>query len=397
MPAAPITPLEMAKRLIEFDTVSAGSNMALIDFVRDYLAGHGIGSHLVGNADGSKANLFATIGPEEDGGIVLSGHTDVVPVAGQDWSSDPFAPEVRDGRLYGRGAADMKSFIATALALVPEIAAAGLATPVHLALSYDEEVGCLGAPDMIALLGERLPRPRLAIIGEPTGMQVANAHKGVYVFRTEVSGREAHSSASHLGVSANVHAAAIVGRLARIAEARRSAGPADPAFAPPYTTINIGLMEGGTAINIIPRHCRFVWEIRPVPGDDPDAIAAEVERYIESEVLPAMRAGHAHGDDDGLGVATETLARVPPLRPEAGSPAETLALRLAGANHTTTVSFASEAGQFQRAGVPAVLCGPGWVEQAHQPDEFIALEQIDACEAFLRRLIDQLGAEARRQ
>ncbi len=397
MSAGPITPLEMAKRLIEFDTVSAGSNMALIDFVRDYLAGHGIGSHLIGNADGSKANLFATIGPEEDGGIVLSGHTDVVPVAGQDWSSDPFAPEVRDGRLYGRGAADMKSFIATALALVPEIAAAGLATPVHLALSYDEEVGCLGAPDMIALLGERLPRPRLAIIGEPTGMQVANAHKGVYVFRTEVSGREAHSSASHLGVSANVHAAAIVGRLARIGEERRSAGPADPAFAPPYTTINIGLMEGGTAINIIPRHCRFVWEIRPVPGDDPDAIAAEVERYIESEVLPAMRAGHAHGDDDGLGVATETLARVPPLRPEAGSPAETLALRLAGANHTTTVSFASEAGQFQRAGVPAVLCGPGWVEQAHQPDEFIALEQIDACEAFLRRLIDQLGAEARRQ
>ncbi len=382
--AARLGPLEIAGRLIGFDTVSANSNLALIDFVRDYLAGHGIASHLVENAEATKANLFATIGPaDQDGGIVLSGHTDVVPVADQDWASDPFAATVADGRLYGRGACDMKSFIAVALALVPEMIAGQPRIPIHLALSYDEEVGCQGAPRMIAQLGDRLPRPRLAIIGEPTGMAVANAHKGVYVFRTEITGREAHSSASHLGVSAIVNAARIVARLGRMADDKRQRGPADESFTPPHTTINVGRIEGGTAVNIIARLARLEWEIRPVPADDPDALAAEVEDYIQAELLPAMRAQH-----EDAAIVTETLARVPPLRPLAGSPAEALAIALTGANRTTTVSFASEAGQFQAAGVPSVLCGPGSVEQAHQPNEFIALEQIEACETFLRKLIE---------
>lgn len=373
----------MAGRLIGFDTVSANSNMALIDFVRDYLVGHGIESHLVENADGGKANLFATIGPDTDGGIVLSGHTDVVPVADQDWATDPFTATVADDRLYGRGACDMKSFIATALALVPEMIAAGPKTPIHLALSYDEEVGCRGAPDMIAQIGERLPRPRLAIIGEPTDMRVANAHKGVYVYQTLVTGREAHSSASHLGVSATVNAARIAARLGQIADDKRTGGPADETFSPPHTTVNVGRIEGGTAINIIPRSCRLDWEIRPIPADDPDALAAEIEDYIQAELLPAMRDQHADA-----AIITETLARVPPLRPLEGSPAEALAIALTGANQTTTVSFASEAGQFQEAGVPAVLCGPGSIDQAHQPNEFIALAQIEACQTFLRKLIE---------
>ena len=378
-----LDPLAMAGRLIGFDTVSAKSNLALVDFVRDYLAGHGVASHLVENADGGKANLFATIGPETDGGIVLSGHTDVVPVEDQDWATDPFTATVANGRLHGRGACDMKSFIGTALALVPEMIAARPATPIHLALSYDEEVGCRGAPDMIAQLGDRLPRPRLAIIGEPTNMAVANAHKGVYVYRTRITGREAHSSASHLGVSANVSAGRIAARLGGMADDRRQGGPADEAFSPPYSTINVGRIEGGTAVNIIPRSARLDWEIRPVPADDPDAMAAEIEDYIQAELLPAMRAQH-----EEAAIVTETLARVPPLRPLEGSPAEALAISLTGANRATTVSFASEAGQFQEAGVPSVLCGPGSVEQAHQPNEFIALEQIAACETFLRKLIE---------
>ena len=377
-----LTPIDMLRRLVAFDTTSSKSNLALIEDVQGYLASHGVAARLVPSEDGTKANLFATIGPEGDGGIVLSGHTDVVPVDGQDWSSDPFDPVQRDGRLYGRGTTDMKGFIAAVLALVPDMVQARPRTPLHLAFSYDEEVGCIGVRPLLALLARELPRPRLAIIGEPTGMKVANAHKGVYSFHTTVTGREAHSSASHLGVSAVHWAARIVDHIYGLADTLAAPEHRHPDFDPPYTTLNVGLIQGGTARNIIARQCRFAWEIRPVPGADPEAIKAEVEAYIDGSVLPAMRAGFP-----GASVVTEIGAEVPPLVPRDGSPAEALVLALTGQNRAGTVPFASEAGLFQAEGVPAVLCGPGRVEQAHQPDEFVEIAQIDACEAFLRKLI----------
>jgi acetylornithine deacetylase len=378
-----LTPIEMLRRLVGFDTTSSKSNMALIAHVRDYLAGHGVAARLVPNDDGSKANLFATIGPEGAGGVVLSGHTDVVPVDGQDWASDPFAMVERDGRAYGRGTTDMKGFIAAALALVPEMVAARPRTPLHFALSFDEEIGCLGVRPLLALLARELPRPRLAIIGEPTEMKVANAHKGVYSFHTLVTGREAHSSASHLGASAIAAAARIVDHIYALGEELTAPEHQNADFEPPYTTVNVGRIDGGTARNIIARQCRFDWEIRPVPGTDPDAVKAAVDDFIAASVLPALRRRFP-----GAAVETRPSSRVPPLVPEAGSPAEALVLALTGQNRAGTVPFASEAGLFQEQGIPAVLCGPGSVRQAHQPNEFVELAQLATCEAFLRKLID---------
>jgi acetylornithine deacetylase len=384
--------IEMIQRLVGFDTVSARSNLALIEFVRDYLSGYGIESRLTFDAGGGKANLFATIGgPAEGGGVVLSGHTDVVPVEGQPWESDPFHVVARDGRLYGRGTADMKSFLAVALALVPEVRKRELKVPIHLALSYDEEVGCLGVPALLRDVADALPRPpRLAIIGEPTMMRVANRHKGIHAFETRVTGRDGHSSGTHRGVNAIVHAAEIIGFLDALAAEQRRQGPFDEGFDPPYTTINVGTVEGGTALNIIPRHCAFRWEFRPVPATDPADLLARVETFVAESVLPRMRAVAAEAE-----VVTVARCAVPPLLPEADSPAETLARALTGANAAIGAAFVTEAGLFQQAGIPAVVCGPGSIEQAHQPNEYIALDQVAACEAFLRRLIDWAAAGRR--
>jgi len=391
MSAAPATPAEFLERLVAFDTTSRNSNMALIDWVRAYLEMHGVASRLVENDDGTKANLFATVagqgGGEGEGGVALSGHTDVVPVDGQDWSSDPFKAERRDGRIYGRGTCDMKGFIATALALVPEMTKARLKEPIHLAFSYDEEIGCQGAPRMIAELGRALPKPRLVLVGEPTSMRIADAHKGVYGFRTRLRGLEAHSSATHRGVSAVMAAGELIGFMAALARELAAEGPLDQAFDPPYTSINVGRIEGGTALNIIARDCTLDWEFRPVPGADPAAIEARVQAFVDDELLPRMRAIHPEAR-----IETERLAGVPPLVPDAESPALALARMLTGANRTETVAFAAEAGQYQEAGVPAVLIGPGDIAQAHQPDEFVAVEQLDACERLLRKLIDTLRA-----
>ena len=378
---------EMVERLVAFDTVSANSNLALIDFVVDYLADHGVAARLSHDEDGRKANLFATLGPENtDGGVVLSGHTDVVPVADQDWSSDPFTVVERDGRLFGRGTADMKSFLAVALALVPEMCAAPLTTPIHLALSFDEEVGCLGVPRLLRQIAEAGLAPGLVIIGEPTEMRVINAHKGISGFRTEVTGLEAHSSATHRGVSAIMAAARLVSFLEALGE-ELAGRPGDPGFTPPHTTISVGTIEGGTALNIIPRHCRFLWEFRPLPGFDGSEIVARFAAFARERVLPGMRARYADA-----AIKTTTLAAVPPLAERDDSPAVALALALTGDNRAGVVSFATEAGLFQQAGIPAVICGPGSIAQAHEPDEFIARNQIAACEAFLRRLIARLCA-----
>jgi acetylornithine deacetylase len=370
------------ERLVAFDTVSAKSNLALIEWVADYLDGYGIDSDLIRSADGSKANLFATIGARDKGGVILSGHTDVVPVEGQAWDSDPFRLSLRGDRLYGRGTADMKGFIALALALVPKALAAPLAVPLHLALSHDEEIGCLGAPALIRALPEGAARPRLAIIGEPSEMRVANAHKGIQFLRTHVAGREAHSSAPDHGVNAISAAAEIIAEIGRIAAQCRTAAALDGRFDPPYTTFNIGRIEGGTAVNIIARDCVFEWEFRALPGDDDAALRRRVDDFVERDLLPRLRAAHPEA-----AITTEIAAMVPPLFPDPASSAEALARELTRANETTTIAFATEAGLFQRAGIPAVICGPGSIAVAHQPNEYISHAQLAAGGEFLDRLV----------
>jgi acetylornithine deacetylase len=375
------SPVDLIRRLVAFDTVSANSNLALIHFVRDYLADLGLASRLTYDATGGKANLLATIGPEIPGGIVLSGHTDVVPVAAQPWTTDPFRVVERDGRLYGRGTADMKSFLGVALAMVPEFLAARLRVPIHLALSYDEEVGCLGVGGLLADLAKALPPPAVAIIGEPTSMRLANRQKGFYGFTTTVTGRDGHSSGTHRGVNAVTYAAEIIGWLTRLAEEIAERGPFDTGFDPPYTTLNVGLIRGGTALNIIARECSFDWEFRPTPGFDAASIRHRLDAHVADHVLPRMRRIAPEAD-----VVTTADLGQPALTPEDDSPAEALVRLLTGANTAGAVSFSTEASLFQDAGISAVICGPGSIEQAHQPNEFIALDQVEACLTFLRKL-----------
>jgi acetylornithine deacetylase len=371
------------ERLVGFDTISANSNLALIDWVADYLDGYGIDSSLTRSDDGAKANLFATIGPADRGGVILSGHTDVVPVAGQAWDSDPFRLDCRDGRFYGRGTADMKGFLALVLALVPQARIRPLRIPLHLALSYDEEIGCLGVPALIRALPRGTERPLLAIIGEPSEMRVANAHKGIQFLHTTVIGHEAHSSAPEHGVNAIVAAAEIIAEIGRVAADCRTTAQPDSRFDPPYTTFNIGRIEGGSAVNIIARDCGFDWEFRTIPGEDSVLPRRRIDHFCEYELLPRMRARHPDAS-----ISTETEALVPPLLPDPASPAEALARELTGANEATTIAFATEAGLFQAAGIPAVICGPGSIDVAHKPNEYISSGQLAAGAQFLDRLLD---------
>lgn len=380
-------PVEILETLVGFDTTSAKSNMALIDWVRDYLGRHGVESTLVPNAEGTKANLWASVGPSAEGGVCLSGHTDVVPVEGQPWDTDPFVLTDKGSRLYGRGTCDMKAFPATALALLPEMLDKPLARPIHFAFSYDEEVGCLGAPSMIAEIGKTLPRPSVVIIGEPTDMKVVSAHKGMWFFRTVVTGKEAHSSQTHRGVSAVMTGARLIAKLDEMAKARAAAADPDCKFVPPYTTIHVGTVRGGTAANIISRRCEFVCDVRNLPEDFPEDIQKEYEAWIEAEILPEM-----HAIDPASGVEVTTENAVPGLQEDRDSEAEQLVRQLTGDNDTHYVPYGTEAGQFQTAGMAAVVCGPGSIDQAHQPNEFIEKAQIDECEAMLRKLIDRCRA-----
>lgn len=373
----------MIDRLVGFDTTSAKSNLALIDFAQDYLESQGARCRRTLNDEGTKANLFATLGPEAPGGVVLSGHSDVVPVEGQAWTSDPFRVVERDGRLYGRGTADMKTFLATALALVPEFQARPLRRPIHIALSYDEEVGCTGVGAMVRDIAANLPQPDMVIVGEPTGMKIVNGHKGCYLFETRVGGQAAHSSQPHHGGNAIVAAGRLIAFLAEMAAERRTAAPSDSNFDPPYTTFNLGQIEGGRAINIVAQDCRFTWEFRPLPGEDTEAIVAAFEAHARDAVLPALREFAA-----AASIETERLATVPPLAPENEGAAESLVRRLSGVNDTGVVSFATEGGIFQAAGLSTVVFGPGSIDQAHKPDEFITLAQVAACEDFLLKLRD---------
>lgn len=394
-----MTPLPSAERLaadaldclatlIAFDTTSRDSNLALIEYVEASLAQLGLASTRVPNAAGDKANLYATLGPAVEGGIVLSGHTDVVPVDGQRWTSDPWTLIERAGRLYGRGTCDMKGFLALALAAAPLFAQAGrLTRPIHLAFSYDEEVGCLGAPAMIDRLVATLPRPAAVIVGEPTTMDVVHGHKGITSYYVTVTGHEAHSSLTHLGLSANMAAIELMRGLADLADDLARHGDPASGFRPPHATLTIGQMAGGTAVNILARECTFVFDLRCPPGMEPETILAP---FFAAATALDLRMKARFPD---AGVAVVRRSRTPAFAPEPDGAAERIARALAGDNGPPrVVAYAAEAGQFQQAGFSTVICGPGSIEQAHQPDEYVERRQIERGAEFMLRLVDLLAA-----
>jgi acetylornithine deacetylase len=384
--AATARSIAMLEKLVAFDTVSRNSNLAFIGFVQELLKGHGVESRLVYNEEKTKANLLATVGPDVAGGIVLSGHTDVVPVDGQDWHTDPFSVVAKDGRLYGRGTADMKCFLAIALAALEEMKAAPLKTPLHFAFSYDEEVGCAGVPSLIRLLNKELPAPRAVIVGEPTDMKVVSAHKGITGVRTIVTGHESHSSQIHRGVSAVMVAAELILYLRGLSEEAAAKGPHNALFEPPHTTLTANVITGGTAINIMAGSCEFQWDVRALPEDDPDKYIRRFMDHCAQEVLPRMRA-----IAPGCNIETIPRAGTPALKPERESEAERLCRMLTGDNVTRAVAFAAEAGQFQQTGLSTVICGPGSISQAHQPNEYIEISQVEAGTRFMHDLIRHLA------
>ena len=376
---------QILERLISFPTVSRESNLDLIKYVQHYLAGFGIDCELFYNEERTKANIFATLGPACEGGIVLSGHTDVVPVDGQPWTVDPFSLSEQDGRLYGRGTADMKGFIASVLAMVPTFLAKPLGRPVHLAFSYDEEVGCLGVRSMLTELEKRKDKPQLCLIGEPTSLQPVLGHKGKLAVRCKVQGAACHSAYAPQGVNAIEYAAKLVGRLGDIAEDLAQPQYHDHRFDPPFSTVQTGLIKGGRALNIVPAECEFDFEVRALPGFDPQAVPTELASFAQEELLPKMRAVHAATD-----ISFQQLAEYPGLATSPESEAAKLLSALTGSSEFSTVAFGSEGGLFNQAGIPAVICGPGSMDQGHKPDEYVTVEQLAACDAMLGRLADFL-------
>lgn len=381
--------LEWIERLVRFDTTSRLSNLGLIETVRDHLVLVGLAPRLIYNADGKKANLFVTV-PAHDGGtqggVVLSGHTDVVPVDGQAWSSDPFAPEVRDGRLYGRGTCDMKGFIGTALAMLPAFTSRRLRVPLHLALSYDEEVGCLGADAMLRELARLEIRPDSCIVGEPTEMRVISAHKSSNLYRCTVHGHAAHSSLTPRGVNAIEYAARAICHIRDMADGHRQSGPFDHDFEVPYTTANTGTISGGLSVNTIPDRCQFDFEFRTIPGVLAPDVIGGLRRYITGELRDRIKAENPKAD-----IKLEALAEVPGFDTAAAAEILQLAQALTGSRGTEKVAYCTEAGLFQRAGMTAVICGPGNLQQAHRPDEYVALAQISLCEQFMEKLAGHLA------
>ena len=382
--------LPLIRKLVSFDTTSRESNLALIEWVREYLSSHGIASTLTFDDEGRKANLLATLpatdGNTSTGGIVLSGHTDVVPVDGQPWDTDPFEVMQRGDRLYGRGVTDMKSFSAVGLSFVPEFLRRGLHQPIHFALSYDEEVGCIGVRRLIDDLVAKGLTPAGCIVGEPTGMQLVVAHKGKKAWRCRVRGFECHSSLTPQGVNAVQIACEIVAWIAQRARNFRDKGRKDGAYDVPYTTVHVGTIRGGTALNIVPRDCSFDFEIRHLPFDDPDEFFAEVRAFAES-FLPSM---HAVAPD--AHIEFDPISALPGFDTHEGSEITTLGGICNGTHEFGKVSFGTEASLFHNAKVPTVICGPGHIAQAHQPNEWVTLDQIARCEAFMRRLADQVCA-----
>lgn len=380
------TSLDLLKTLVGFDTTSRESNLHLIEFVRDYLAGLDVPCELIYNEQRSKANLFATIGPAELPGIVLSGHTDVVPVDGQPWTLPPFALTERDGKLYGRGTADMKGYIACVLALVPSLVRADLKKPVHIALSYDEEVGCLGVRSLLSELEKRLVKPMLCIIGEPTELKPVLGHKGKLAMRCDVHGEACHSAYASLGVNAIEYAAELISELGRIGHRLKAPEHHDVRFDPPFSTVQTGVISGGKALNIVPAGCRFDFEIRALPSHDPSEVAQELQAFAEQQVLPRMRAVSGQSD-----IRFSELSAYPGLATDAHSQAAELIAAFSGSREFGTVAFGTEGGLFDAAGIPTVVCGPGSMDQGHKPDEFVSLEQLNGCDAMLQRMLRSIS------
>jgi acetylornithine deacetylase len=375
-----LTTEQVLADLIAFDTTSRESNFPLIVYVEKFLDGFGIPHIRVDYETGKKTNLYATIGPDVAGGIVLSGHTDVVPVDGQNWTTNPFELAHKGDLLYGRGTADMKGFIAAAMAMVPQFLAMKLTKPIHLAFSCDEEVGCRGVRPLVEHLRDHVKKPSAVIVGEPTSMQVVNGHKSAVRFQTEVTGHESHSALTDQGVNAIMVAGEIISEITRLRQEMIEMGDPTGRFNPPYSTIHIGMINGGTAQNIVPKNCNFGWETRLLPDFDEEFVPKRLNS-LARRLEPAMRAVSPE-----TGIAINQVNSVPGLAAVDDSPAEQLALHCSHTNSTHTVSYCTEAGLFQKAGIPAVVCGPGSIEQAHKPDEFIAVSELRKCEVFLKRL-----------
>lgn len=376
----------LLRDLIAFPTVSTDSNLAMIEFLADRLSAAGARVELHRDATGAKANLFATVGPEVDGGILLSGHSDVVPVADQAWTSDPFDMVGREGRLYGRGTCDMKGFLAAAVAMAPFFAERAVRRPVHFAFTHDEEVGCLGAQALAPILRDRPVRPSVAIIGEPTMMRVIEGHKGCYEYTVHFTGLEGHGSGPDQGVNAVEYAVRYVARLLELKEQLKSRAPGGGRFDPPWTTINTGALAGGVAHNVIPGKARVDWEMRPVQPGDADFVKRNLHEFCTHSLLPAMRGVSPEAD-----IVTEVIGEVDGLVPADANEARDIVMELTGANGAWLVPFGTEAGIFQALGMSAVICGPGSIDQAHKPDEYLSLDQLSQCLAMLERLGGRLG------
>lgn len=378
---------EVLADLVAFPTISSDSNLELIAYAANLLSEAGATLSLTRDETGTKANLFATVGPEGDGGIVLSGHTDVVPADPGEWTSDPFRLTERDGRLFGRGTCDMKGFLAAAIAMVPRFAAAGLKRPLHFAFTYDEEVGCFGARALVQELERSGIRPAVAIIGEPTSMGVIEGHKGCYEYTTEFTGLEGHGSQPDRGVNAVEYAARYISRMLDIAEELKERAPAESRFDPPWTTLQVGRIEGGKARNVIAGSCTVEWEMRPISPDDASFAKRQLADYVGRVLLPSMRAVCPHCD-----IVTRTVGEVEGLQIVEDSEARRIVMELTGADRADVVPFGTEAGLFQSAGISSIICGPGSIEQAHKPDEFIAIDQLAACLEMLDKLSLKLSS-----
>lgn len=378
--------VDILTQLVSFESVSGSTNLPLLAWIESYLSDFGIAAELFDHVPGSRANLFATLGPTDIPGLVLSGHTDVVPVENQNWHSDPFNLMEKDNCLFGRGTADMKGFIAICLALVPEMVRAKLTRPIHLAFSCDEEIGCKGVVPLIDGLSKRQPLPFGAIVGEPTNLQVVTGQKGTVTYETTVTGVATHSCDPQLGLNAITTAAKLIAKIEELSRTLVEQGDPGSGFRPPWTTINVGVISGGVQKNIVPSNCVFRWECRPLP-DRESADSVEDYFQFEKQMHARLRAVHPEA-----GVETRLINRVVGLRATPGSEVETLAKRAAGRNDAGCVSFASEAGLFQQTGVPTVLCGPGSIEQAHKADEFITLEQVDRGIDFVASIVEELSA-----
>jgi acetylornithine deacetylase len=376
---------ELLARLVSFDTTSRNSNLPLIAFIRDYLDGFGVPYRVSTDASGQKANLHATIGPQEAGGLAFSGHVDTVPVDGQAWTADPFTLRRQDGKLFARGSCDMKGFVAACLAAVPDFQARALVRPLHLFISYDEEVGCGGAKRLIQDLAASGLRPDLCVVGEPSGMKPILAHKGKLNVDVTVRGLPGHSSDPSKGVNAVQAAGEAIAWVA--GEARRLAteGPFEDGFDPPHTTIHVGTVAGGTILNIIPEHAAFTMEWRPIPGDSPYRQLERMKARIAETIEPAMKSVHP-----ACGFTYTIALEMPGMALPADHALATVVKQVAGSNSAGKVAYGTEGGFFENAGIPTIICGPGHIAQAHQPDEWIAESELTACDTFVRRLADRL-------